>query len=193
MASQPACCATASSHTKLTQPHALAWPCMSTAPAVQPAAACMRGRTARAWARSAPFPAAQRRRSGPGAARPTTATGALRAAAAQPPLVACGACLNRRLRDDARRDPGVLAYIDAENTYAAAIMNETRPLQVRLPVQHGCPGCREGREKRGSSSACDTVGAGGGPAGLEQGDGLERSDEPLMVRHPNRSPSPPNS
>lgn len=35
-----------------------------------------------------------------------------------------------RLRDDARADEDVLAYISQENAYAAAVMNETKALQV---------------------------------------------------------------
>ena len=39
------------------------------------------------------------------------------------------------LRDDSRRDPEVLAYLAAENSYTQAVLAPTEPLQARLERQ----------------------------------------------------------
>src|SRR3954464_11743853 len=36
------------------------------------------------------------------------------------------------LRDDTRKNPEMLAYLNAENAYAAAVLAPTKPLQERL-------------------------------------------------------------
>jgi len=38
----------------------------------------------------------------------------------------------RRLRDDDRKDPAVLSYLEAENRYTEAMMADTKDLQAKL-------------------------------------------------------------